>query len=179
MKVVKLIVVCLFCLVAIAPPAWSQNQPIKQDQPSKQEQGVPGFLDPKTGTFTTKARSSASQAAVGTTTILARLIFNFTILNDQPGGNTTVCSVSISPTDAAGFYSEEASSTATGGGTACSVTLLFSWDLATPSSDMVNITYSISSAGSGQSRASSHSLPSIPMLTNFETLTVPTISATI
>ena len=147
---------------------------------SSKTRRIPGYLDPRTGTFTTKAKSSATgQAAVGTTTILARLIFNFTILNDQPGGNTTTCSVSITPTDSAGFYSEEASSTATGGGTACTVTLLFSWDLATPNSDVVNISYSITSSGGGQSRSSSHSLPSVPMPTNFETITEPTISATI
>jgi hypothetical protein len=176
MKIAKQMFACLICLVGLAPPVRSQNRPSKSDQ------GIPGYLDPRTGTFTTKAKRSATgQAApAATTTIVARLIFNFTILNDQPAGATTTCYLSISPTDAAGFYSESASSTATNGGASCTVTLLFSWDLATPDADMVNISYSISSSGGGgQSRSSEHSLPSIPMPTNFETITEPLISATI
>jgi hypothetical protein len=180
MSVSKMICVCLCVfLIGFTPPVRSQNQ-AREGALGKSDQGIPGYLDPRTGTFTTRAKSSVTGATqAGTTTILARLIFNFTILTDEPGANT-VCSVSISPSDSVGFYEESASSAATNGGQACTVTLLFSWDLATPNTDMINVGYSISASGGGsQSRNSSHSLPSIPVPSNFQTITEPTISATI
>jgi hypothetical protein len=87
------------------------------------------------------------------------------------------------------FYSETGTSTATNGGTACTVTILFSWDLATPTTDSVGITYTISSslcstlcatgAGASVSRTSTHDLPLIPMPGNTQTVTEPTINTVI
>lgn len=183
MKIAKLIFVCLFCFVALSPLSWSQSQP----NPSNQKQGaptIPGVFDPRTGMFTAHAQSAAP-AAVATTNVLARLIFNFNIRNDQQGGGPTHCYVSLQTQgDAAGYYDESAQSTATNGGTSCSVTLLFSWDLATPTTDTIRVTYGVSSNGedangNGPYRSTYHEIAPIPVPSNFETINLPPINVTI
>jgi hypothetical protein len=186
----KLIVGCLVPILAISPALWSQDQSNAEaglnkkqsglsQQPSIPEQGIPGFFDPRSNVFTARPQVVAQAAPVATTTTLARLVFNFTILNDQNSPTSTTCSVGISSSDAAGYNSESGYAQATNNGTTCTVTILFSWDLATPASDSLNINYSISSGNTAGSRYGSHSLQPIPMPTNYQTLTLPTINATI
>jgi hypothetical protein len=179
MMISKLMCVCV-CLVGFTSPVWSQNQP-SQVPATNPTPGVAGYLNPQTGTFTTRAKVVPNAETTPTTSILARLIFNFSILNDQT--NPITCSVSIAPEGDTGgfFYSEYASFTAPGGSSTCSVTILFSWNLATPTSDTISVEYSLTSGGGAgdTSRGSTGDIPSVAMPTNFQTVTVPTISATI
>jgi hypothetical protein len=188
MRISKIVLVCLMSLVVSTSTfGWNRNQPT-QVRFGSQTQGIPGYLNPQTGVFTTRpANASPAITPPPTTPIVFRLIFNFNIeFNDQPSTNTFACDVSISPVgDTSGlFHSEDAVSTSTDGGKTCQVTILAKWDLANASTDSIAIDYTISSiqsvSGTLQSfRTSSHSLPEIPMLTNGQTITEPTITAVI
>jgi hypothetical protein len=186
-----LVAVCIY-LLALAPAAWGQDAPSSANTPSSQTTvtkpnlGIAGYLDPRTGTFTARPTPAVAgqpgAPPAGTTTILARLIFVFSILNDAPSGATTSCSVSISPqsTDfSEATYSEFGSATATSGGQSCTVTLLFSWNLKTPTTDTICPTYSISYGGGGASRESDSTLPCIAVPNNTQTITEPTFAVTI
>jgi len=189
MRTSKLIFVCV-CLVGLAQLGWSESQHLGA---SKQSHGIPGYLDPRTGTFTTKVQSSVvtsdeSEEPTTLTTITARLIFNINIVyNDQPSNAITACSVTINEFgDSSGlFYEEEATAIATSNGTACKVTILFSWPLANPTQDQISVEYHIDSFQSvtvgGTAvvepfRSLDHSIPSLPMPSNGQTITEPTIS---
>jgi hypothetical protein len=188
MRISKLIFVCM-CLVGITQLVWSQNQHVGA---GRQGHGIPGYLDPRTGTFTTRAQPSETgeETPPTFTTILARLVFNFTIAhNDQPTNATTSCTVSLSTADSSGLdYNESATAIATNNGTACTVTVLFSWTLASPTEDQVFVDYHIASfqsitvgttASVQEFRGADHSLPSISVPLNGQTITEPTITTAI
>jgi hypothetical protein len=176
MKISKVLFLGFFCLVAITPIVWSrsQAQPIPAVTAGSAH-GIPGYLDPKTGTFTSRAQiASPDVQAAGTTRILFRLIFPITIdINDQSSGNTTACSVDISTSDAAGFVEDSGSTVGNANG--CTVTILAQWDLATPVTDKVSISFEIASSGSGGTRSTSHSIAQIAMPGNTQTITEPVI----
>jgi hypothetical protein len=176
MKISKVLFLGFFCLIGIAPLVWSrsQGQPLPAGTPGSSH-GIPGYLDPKTGTFTSRAQiASPDVQAAGTTRILFRLIFPITIdINDQSSANTTSCSVDISTSDAAGFVEDSGSTVGNANG--CTVTILAQWDLATPTADKVSISFDISSSGSGGARSTSHSIAQISMPGNTQTITEPVI----
>jgi len=192
MRISKLIFVCV-CLIGLTQIGWSQNQHLGA---SKQSHGVAGYLDPRTGTFTTKAQISGATADASEelppalTTILARLIFNITIqYNDQPTNATTACTVTLSTSDSSGlFYDESATSIATKNGTACTVTLLFSWALASPTTDQISVDYRVESfqaitVGATTTpevlRSADHTILPLAVPMNGQTITVPTITTAI
>jgi len=192
MRISKLIFVCA-CLVGLTQLGWTQNQHLGAN---KQSHGIAGYLDPRTGTFTTKAQSSgvtpdASEELPPTlTNILARFVFTFNIeFNDQPGGATTVCAVDLSTSDSSGlFYDETATAIATNNGTACKVSILFYWSLANPTEDQVFVEYHINSfqsitvggtASVQDFRSADHSIAPLPVPLNGQTVNVPTITTAI
>lgn len=179
-----MIFVCFLCVV-VCTVGWSQGQS-PQIALGKQARGIPGYLDPQTGTFTTRPQTVTPNVA--TTNTIFRLIFNFHFqYNDQPSSNVTACEVSISPVgDAASvFINEDAVAISADGGQSCQVTILASWPLATASSDTISMNYvihsyqTVSGVAIESSRTSSQSLASIPMLANGETTTEPTINVVI
>jgi hypothetical protein len=187
MRIPKAIFACLLSLVASTSTfGWNQNQstPVRL---GSQTQGIPGYLNPQTGVFTTRPQNSSPTTLPATTPITFRLIFNFNIeFNDQPSTNTFSCDVTISPFgDTSGlFHNEDAVSLSPDGGKTCQVTILAQWELANAATDSIAISYTISSfqsvSGTLQSfRTSSHNLQSIPMLTNGQTVTEPTINVVI
>src|SRR5579864_4311885 len=169
MRISKAIFACLLSLVVSTSTfGWNQNQPTAVRFGS-QTRGIPGYLNPQTGVFTTRPQTSAV-AAVTTTSVIFRLIFNFNIeFNDQPSTSTFSCEVFVSPSGDTSplFHDEDAVALSTDGGKTCQVTILAQWDLGSPSTDTVFIDYTISSLQSisGQLvtlRSSSHNLPNIP-----------------
>jgi len=186
MRISKAIFACLLSLVVSTSTfGWNQSQPTAVRFGS-QNQGIPGYLNPQTRIFTTRPQASAV-AAVTTTSVIFRLILNFNIeFNDQPSTNTFACDVSISPSGDTSplFHSEDAIALSTDGGKTCQVTILAQWDLGSPSTDTVFISYNIFSLVSisgtlQQNRSSSHNLPNIPMPTSGQTITEPTITVVI
>jgi|HubBroStandDraft_3_1064219.scaffolds.fasta_scaffold501424_1 hypothetical protein len=178
MRISKVIFVSFFCLIGLAPLVWSRNQ----DQPLaggavRPNHGVPGYLDPQTGTFTAQIQTASPDVQLpGTTRILFRLIFPISInINDQPAGNTTTCGVDISVFGSGETSSASDSTSTPGTASGCTVTVLAQWDLKTPATDTIFISFSVSSSGSGGSRTTTHGLASIPVPTNGQTITEPVI----
>jgi hypothetical protein len=183
MRISKLIFVCA-CLIGLTQLVWSQNQHLF---PSKQSSGIPGYLDPRTGKFTTQIQKSGvgtgENEELAGTPVLFRVKFNITINNyDQPAGSITSCHASIDTEDPLGFYSDDAVIIAakSGGGWTCTVPILVSWTLQTPNSDTISACYGVEvfqvvSVGSVQEafsgRTSSPPCLSIPVPTNTSTVT--------
>jgi len=193
MRISKLIFVCV-CLVGLTQLVWSQNERVVGG-PAKHSHGIAGYLDPRTGTFTTKAQGAGAADASDElpptlTNILARFVFTFAIeYNDQPTSATTACTVDISTSDSSGlFYDESATALATNGGKACTVTILFLWSLASPTADQVFAEYHVESFQAvtvgGTSapeifRSADHSILPLAMPINGQTVNVPTITTAI
>ena len=182
MSLPKIALTCLCVWLLVLTPVRSQDEPKNQaprQVPNQTEAAptqpleIPGFLDPKTGKFTTQATAAAITAQVATTNTIARLIFTFQILTDNAGAQTQ-CSVGLNVSDAAGFYSESGSSRSPDGQN-CTVIMLFSWDLATPQTDAINVNYSVNWSGGGGSRSTSHAITPIPVPANTETISLPPI----
>jgi hypothetical protein len=177
MRMSKVIFVTLFCLVGLTPLVWSQSQdqPLANGAAVRQNHGVPGFLDPQTGTFTTHLQTASPTVQLpNTTRVIFRLIFPISInINDQPAGNSVACDVDIFTSD--NSYSDSGS--VVGNASGCTVTILAQWDLATPNTDTIFVSFGISSSGTGTSRRTSHALASIPVPNNGQTITEPIIDA--
>jgi hypothetical protein len=176
MRISKVIFVVLFCLIGLTPLVWSQSQ----GQPlaggaGKPNHGVLGYLDPQTGTFTARVpNASPAVQLAGTTRVLFRLIFPISInINDQPSSNTTTCGVDIF-TSGDSDYAEDSASIV-GNASGCTVTILAQWDLLTPTTDSIIVSFSVASSGTGESRSTSHFIASIPVPNNTQTITEPVI----
>src|SRR5208283_2321768 len=121
MQISKMVFVC-FLSIVLCTVGWTQAQPT-QGALGKQAHGIAGYLDPQTGTFTTRAQTAAVPN-VATTNTIFRLIFNFHFeYNDQPASSPIGCEVSISPVgDSSGlFINEDAASISPDGGQNCQV----------------------------------------------------------
>jgi len=139
MKRRSAILFCL-CLVGLAQLVWSQNRAARVSH----EKGIPGYLDPRTGKFTTRVDDSALNAAkpeLTGTTILFREQFNITITNyDQSSSDAVACEATIdSDDDPNGDFYEDAMVFATRSGSTytCDVPILAQWTLQTPGSDTI------------------------------------------
>jgi hypothetical protein len=174
------------CFFGLAPPALSQTTT------GADKSGIPGILDPKTGSFKPlpQAGSGIEEVLAASTTVTGKLVFNFTITVSSLGltGDTVVCNADASlldsPTTGGIFITESASVGAKEASTvSCTVTIPYSWTLATMSSDRVSLSYSISVVGSTATtavpnRVSAHGLGSISVPAN-RTTTTHIIKATI
>lgn len=115
-----------------------------------QQKTVFGYVDPKTGLFHSLARtplSAVEKAAI--TPITGQFVFNVTIAVSSKLSTKAVigCQVDGGVDDLkSGYFSNEVSVTATrSGNTAkCTLTVPYSWDLATPTTDTVVFDLSVS-----------------------------------
>lgn len=161
----KLVLGCLLFLAAITPLVWSQSQTTTQPP-------IPGYLDPTTHMFSTRAATAAAVTpAVALTTIIARYILTFNPqIND---GGSMSCSAYIYTNDAAGTSLEEYAGD-TGSSTSCTVTILFQWSLATPGSSSIFIEPSVgTSGGANASRSTELAQITEPVPANGQTITIP------
>ncbi len=147
--------------------------------------GVPGFLDPSTGTFKPVQRP-VFDLGLATPTFTGKFVFSFsiTILSSIPATDQIGCFAFASTFDAnstrsifesAAVQAKRAGSTAT-----CTVTIPYSWALSSASTDTVFRSYEIfvPTTGGLPSRGSQQSLASVRVPANGSTTTV-TIKATI
>jgi hypothetical protein len=162
--------------------AWSQHN-------ASSERGIPGYLDPKTGTFKLLPRASAESeqpaAVIAPTT--GKLVYNFTInvASLLPSSAVINCSGSATIIDvSAGLVSieEEASTVATRSGSkaTCTVTIPYSWPLANASADTVQLGFTITAGLTtlGATRVSTQTIATIKVPASGSTTThdlTPTI----
>jgi len=184
----KLSTFCLLfaCLLGMNASLWGQN--------AAAVHGIRGYLDPQTGAFHTLPHPELQEdaAPIATTTFTGKIVVNFTITIDSAIASTNKigCQVDAALEDAGtvNFIAESAASAVTRGTAttvACSVTIPYSWKLATASTDMITLTYTITSpvevgtvAAEFPLRVSSQSLPTIKVPSS-GTTTTETVTATI
>jgi len=115
---------------------------------------LPGFLDPKTGAFTTQVGpTQRSQAMVGEAATYGGTLtmkFNITLRTGLPADQPIYCTNNASVSDMVASYSETKTVVATRSGSTatCSVSLFYSWSLST-GDQVVSQSYSVSTYGSG------------------------------
>jgi hypothetical protein len=179
------------CLVALSVLLWSQTG---RSGAQQGRQGIPGYLDARTGAFravphhSIDADALAPEAAVVYT---GKFVYHFTITlgSTIPTGDVIQCAASADTTDTARetFLHEQGASQATvSGSTAtCTVTIPYSWTLGSPTTDTVALYYSIGEynptapAAAYDDRYSNHDVNgSLPMPANGNTTNI-SISATI
>lgn len=162
MRISKIMFVCI-CLVGLIQPAWSQNA-------NKTSHGIPGYLDPQTGAFTPVVQSAVEGQNIANIAASAgKFVATFTITIGSPIPTTDVilCTFTADVFEAGHAFDESATVTATrhGSTATCTVTMAYSWPLSTPTSDLVNLGYSITAGASTSSvalsRVSTHTIGTI------------------
>ncbi len=141
----RMILLCV-CFAGLTPFLWSQNgnHVSRNDHPA----GVLGYLDPQTGAFRPVHRHAGKGRdglEPGTVTITGKFVFNFTITLDSavPSGDAVGCAAGAqtydetreTDLDESGF----AQATITGSTASCTVSLPYSWLMASPSEDTVRL----------------------------------------
>jgi hypothetical protein len=148
-QIVRILVVC-FAFSTLALPALGQRTV------RTPAHGVPGTLDPKTGVFTAFAPAvaqDAETAGLTATTFTGKLVLNIaiTISSALPTTDTISCEGNATVVDnAVGggnflFETGAINATRTGSTATCTVTIPYSWPLVTASSDMMTLTYTVTS----------------------------------
>lgn len=185
-KLSTILVVCA-CFLGMNLSLWGQN--------AAASHGILGYLDPRTGVFHSIPHPEVQDAeaeAPALTTFGGKFVATFTITVSSTIASTAKigCEVSAVLSDAgSGNFIQEGAGSAvtrgTGSTVTCTVNLPYSWKLATGSTDMVSLSYSIqapvaisTAAGEFPNRVSSQSLGTIKVPAN-GTTTNETITATI
>jgi hypothetical protein len=170
MRTYRFLFVCTF-VAALALPAWSQNA----NQTSAN--GILGYLNPRTGSFSPLAQPSSDDVLPALTTVGGKFVVNFTITISSTLPTTDVISCGIDSVLVdlgSGFTlleSAAVAATRTGSSAKCTVTLPYSWTLASQTTDMVSLTYSIivpATAAGAQfpNRTSNHGFATIKVPAN-------------
>jgi len=144
------VIFCCVCLVGLTQLVWSQNSNLST-APGSREHGIPGYLDPRTGTFTAKVptRASVSPDTTVTYSVLTGT-WDFTIpitLKTTPAnGDILACEIDLSVNDPVTYtYIETGIATQTASGaSSCTVSIPYTWVLTAPTTDVVVISYDIS-----------------------------------
>jgi hypothetical protein len=150
MKMSRLIF-ALVCLVGLTQLVWSQDKEM-----GLRERGIPGYLNPRTSTFTTRAQSQSSEAApTAPVYYYGAIVIKLTVFvaSSFPAGTVFVCSGSASTFDSGGGdFFEEATAVAPAPQnyqTNCTLTMNYYWQLSTPTTDSVNISFSVEADNTG------------------------------
>ena len=142
MNSTKRILVGLSMLV-LSVTAWSQNL----NRPSVG--GIPGYLDPRTGTFRpvpTVTDSDELAPPVTPTTGKIVLTLTVTLLSTFPSTEAFSCGLDATAVDSNGLSfldTEQIAATKAGSTLTCTITLNYSWALATPTVDHMIVDYTI------------------------------------
>ena len=158
--------------------------------------GILGYLDATTGAFRPIAQKALQTTAANVAPTTGTFVVNFaiTIQSSFPANTTITCSVtanadnvSTNPVGSSVFI-EQASTTAaiSGASASCSVTIPYSWTLATPASDHVGLGYTITASTPAAApivalttlRYSSQEIATIPVPAS-GTTTTQSVAATI
>jgi hypothetical protein len=169
---------------------WAQDQP----RSSASTPEIRGYLDPETGVFRAAPRLGLKDAAAppATATYTGRIVVSFTITVDSTIASTTKigCNVNADVDDegTGNFITESAGSAVlrgTGTTVTCTVVIPYSWPLGSPATDVVALSWSIttpvaitSGAAAYPVRFSSQSLPAFKVPAS-GTVTTQTVTATI
>jgi hypothetical protein len=138
------------CLFGLSITAWGQNVNFPAGS------GIPGYLDPRTGTFrpVPLVTDSGSEDAPPVTPTTGKIVLNLTVtLQTSFGtGETYSCGLTASAFDTSSGLSfvdsHQIAVTKTGSTLTCTITLPYSWALVSRGSDTMMVAYSVD-AGNG------------------------------
>jgi hypothetical protein len=143
---ITLVVLCCACVCGVALAARSQQTK------ASQEKGILGYWNPNTGTFSPliqAAPDSGVSPDVAPTT--GKFVFNFTltVLSTVPKNGQVGCEADANTLESSTGQdiTEHVTGIATlssGSTWTCSVSMPYSWNLSTPSTDTVSLHYVIS-----------------------------------
>ena len=144
----KVTTLCLLvaCFLGMSISLWGQN--------AAAPHGIPGYLDPRTGIFhSTPPLALPDAEPPAKTTFTGKLVFNFTITVKSTFASTApIACIAAGGLSDSGITIGEGAGTlvtrGTGTTVTCSVTIPYSWSLATASTDTINLSYSIITAAS-------------------------------
>jgi hypothetical protein len=142
MKITTLFLLCLSCVIC-APMVWGQAL----NDSSKP--GILGYLDPHTGAFRPVPSATEGPEPAALTTYGGTITVTLTITIKSTALTTFSCTASVSVLDdiqtSPRGYNEGATAAATGSGATrtCTLTIPYSWALATQSSDSMTISYAV------------------------------------
>jgi hypothetical protein len=133
---------------------------------------LPGFLNPKTGVFTTQATPYAEgdfdTAAMQIYTGLLSLKFTISLKSSVPADWPIHCMQSASIVDISGLYysdSKTVIATRSGNTATCTVNINYGWNLTSPPSTKVSVIYSVGSMGNSAVLSQLESTGTMPQLT--------------
>lgn len=150
MRITKLLLICLCCLLAVAT-VWGQSAD------SQSKSGILGYLDPHTGAFRPVQPPAEDAAALppALTTFTGTITVTITVTLKTAGLTNVVCSADTSVGDAfttasPRSFAEQDTVLATGTGTTrtCKLSIPYSWALATQSTDSMSTNYTVTGSGS-------------------------------
>jgi len=142
MRITKLVLICMCCLIA-APAVWGQAA----TNPAKP--GILGYLDPQTGAFRPVPPAAEEDAELpAATTFTGTITVTVTITVKSTSLTNFTCTASVSVVDGTTspvFFDESNTVAATGTGTTrtCKLTIPYSWSLTTQSTDNMTTSYSV------------------------------------
>ncbi len=144
MKITKLLLVCMCCIV-IAPAVWGQTAS------GTEKYGILGYLDPRTGAFRpVPAATEDGPDPAALTNFGGTITVTLNITLKTAGLTNILCNASVAVTDnvtttSPRFYNEQATASATGTGTTmtCKLAIPYSWALATQPSDSMTTRYEV------------------------------------
>jgi hypothetical protein len=134
------------CLFVLSISAWSQNL----NRPPVP--GIPGYLDPRTGAFRPMPVVTDSEDPtpfVTPTTGKIVLTLTVALVSTFPTTEAFSCGLTATASDTSGLTfidSELIAATKAGGNLTCTITLNYSWALATPTVDHMIVEYTINGA---------------------------------
>jgi hypothetical protein len=152
------IAVFVFACLGLTSAAWGQAP-----TPSRPAHGIPGYLDPKTGTFKPLILLEDLGGPAATAPTTGKLVFTFTVTISSTTLTTAAvsCTLEAYVIGATDNYIESAAAAATGTGASrtCTVTLPYSWILTTAATDTISLSYDVEAINttSGAYRDSAHS----------------------
>jgi hypothetical protein len=136
--------------------------------------GIPGYLDPATGSFIARANlqpNAAAKQVGGTITVTTTVFLDSTI----PAGLPITCTVSIGTFDDVATNSAGGSNQVvrTGGKATCTTTITFLWEIDPVATKAMGLGVSVSvgNFGTDQSRSVSTSI-SVPLSTKRKSVTL-------
>ena len=158
-------ILVVLCLLGLLATGWSQNPT------STVTRGIPGILDPQTGSFRPTPPTAESDAGVVPPAATAgRIVLTLTatLTTSFPGTEVFSCGLNATVGDVSTglTFSDTIFVTATRSGStlSCTVTLPYSWDLVAPTSDTMLVLYTINAVNGtagNPTRVAQHGVASV------------------
>ena len=143
MRITKILLISLCCLVAALPVAWGQAAN------SQSHQSILGYLDPQTGAFRPVPPAAEETDFAASTVFTGTVTVTITITVKTTALSTFTCTATVSVPDGTTFWNESntVSATGTGATRTCKLSIPYSWSLASQATDSMTTSYTVLGSG--------------------------------